>query len=140
MQMHGNIFIDTNIWLYALLVPSPNDVRHDKAVVLLERIVKPTLSAQVIREVCSNLIKKGHAQESLIQQLLQGWYQECKVTESSLQQSLLASKLRQQYLFSYWDSHIVAAALDSGCQTLLSEDMHDGLIVENILKIQNPFN
>jgi predicted nucleic acid-binding protein len=34
---------------------------------------------------------------------------------------------------------IVAAALEHGCTTLYSEDMHDGLIVEGSLHIVNPF-
>jgi len=40
---------------------------------------------------------------------------------------------------SYWDSHVVAAALDAGCTKLYSEDMQHGLIVKHILVIQNPF-
>ncbi len=68
-----------------------------------------------------------------------GWYRDCEVIDSSLAQSLLASRLRQNYRFSYWDSHVVAAALDGGCTKLYSEDMQHGLVVENILTIQNPF-
>ena len=34
---------------------------------------------------------------------------------------------------------IVAAALIAGCTTLWSEDMQDGLLVEDRLRIVNPF-
>jgi predicted nucleic acid-binding protein len=34
---------------------------------------------------------------------------------------------------------IVASALTSGCTTLWSEDMRDGLLVEGQLRILNPF-
>ncbi len=41
---------------------------------------------------------------------------------------------------SFWDSLIVGSAVKSGCKRLYSEDMQYGLIVENELKIINPFN
>jgi predicted nucleic acid-binding protein len=34
---------------------------------------------------------------------------------------------------------IVAAALLAGCDTLYTEDMHPGLVIENRLRIVNPF-
>jgi len=52
---------------------------------------------------------------------------------------LLASKLRSNNAFSYWDSLIVAVALDAGCSTLYSEDMQHGQRIEGQLTIVNPF-
>jgi predicted nucleic acid-binding protein len=137
--MQGNTFIDTNIWLYSLFPPDKNDDRHEKAKVALMAIARPYLSTQVIRETCSNLIKKAKTPEEVIQQLLKTWYRNCVVIDDSLDQSLLASQLRKKYLLSYWDSNVVASALDSGCTRLLSEDMQHGLLVENTLTIVNPF-
>lgn len=138
--MRDKLFIDTNIWLYALFKNSSDDVRYAQAKQFISGLVRPCLSTQVIRETFSNLIKKGKTAESTIQMLLHGWYQDCEVVESSLAQSLLASRLRLDFRFSYWDSHVVAAALDAGCTKLYSEDMQHGLVVENILIIQNPFH
>ena len=50
-----------------------------------------------------------------------------------------AFDLSVKYEFSYWDSLIVATALENNCEILLSEDMQDGLLVEGKLKIKNPF-
>jgi predicted nucleic acid-binding protein len=50
-----------------------------------------------------------------------------------------ASRLRDQYQFSYWDSLIVACALAEGAAVAYSEDMNAGLLVENRLQIINPF-
>lgn len=50
-----------------------------------------------------------------------------------------ASILRDEHRFSFWDSMVVSAALFSDAETLYSEDMHDGLIVEGNLRIVNPF-
>ena len=44
-----------------------------------------------------------------------------------------------RYGFSVYDSMIVGAALEAGCDTLWSEDMHHGLLVEGRLRILNPF-
>jgi predicted nucleic acid-binding protein len=41
---------------------------------------------------------------------------------------------------SIYDSMIVASALVTGCDTLYSEDMHHGLVVDNQLRIVNPFD
>ena len=51
-----------------------------------------------------------------------------------------AFELLQKYNFSYYDSLIVSSALENDCKILYSEDMQDGLLVENKLKIKNPFN
>ena len=34
---------------------------------------------------------------------------------------------------------IVASAMEHGCDTIWSEDMHNGLVIENRLRILNPF-
>jgi predicted nucleic acid-binding protein len=46
--------------------------------------------------------------------------------------------LRNRFRFSCWDSLILAAALESGCDTIYTEDLHHGQIVETV-KIINPF-
>ena len=39
---------------------------------------------------------------------------------------------------SHWDALIVAAALHQGCETLLSEDLQHGQIIEGVRAV-NPF-
>ena len=41
--------------------------------------------------------------------------------------------------FSYWDSLIIAAALEAGCTTLYSEDLQHKQVIEGVLTILNPF-
>jgi predicted nucleic acid-binding protein len=47
--------------------------------------------------------------------------------------------LAAKYQLSVYDSMIVSAALIAGCTTLWTEDMHDGLLVEDRLRVVNPF-
>ncbi len=136
--MPANSFVDSNIWLYALIQNGIDD-RHQQAADLLIQLDFPIVNSQVIRETCSNLKKKSIIPEEKIQVLIHGWYQSCKVIHSNAAQHLLASHLRDNYSFSYWDSLIVAAALDAGCTTLFSEDMQHGQQIENVLTITNPF-
>lgn len=43
------------------------------------------------------------------------------------------------YAFSFCDSTIVASALYADASVLYSEDIQDGLVVENRVRILNPF-
>lgn len=136
--MPARAFVDTNIWLYSL-IQSNGDDRHQQAADLLNKLACPVINSQVIREICSNLKKKTHMPEAQLRVLIHGWYQGCKVINSNAAQHLQASQLRDNYSLSYWDSLIVAAALDAGCTTLFSEDMQHGQKLQGFLTIINPF-
>ena len=45
----------------------------------------------------------------------------------------------RKYKYSYWDSLILASALENNCAILYTEDMKDGQLIEGKLKIVNPF-
>ena len=47
--------------------------------------------------------------------------------------------LAERYGLSVYDAMIAASALHAECDTLWSEDMHDGLVIEDQLRIVNPF-
>ncbi len=47
--------------------------------------------------------------------------------------------LADRYQLQVYDGMILAAALEAGCDTLYSEDMHNGLVIEKRLTIRNPF-
>lgn len=138
--MADKVFVDTNIWLYALIQSdgSQGERRHQQATDVLCQLTRPVINSQVIREICANLIKKAKTPEHSVQLLLRAWYRDCEVVTSNLAHYLVASELRAKNAFSYWDSMIVAAALDAGCVTLYSEDMQHGQQVQGQLTILNP--
>ncbi len=49
-----------------------------------------------------------------------------------------AMSLHEKEKTSFWDALIVRAALESGCELLMSEDMQHGRRFEN-LRVDNPF-
>jgi predicted nucleic acid-binding protein len=51
----------------------------------------------------------------------------------------LACDIAKRYGYSYYDSLIIASTLECNCSVLYSEDMQHGQIIENSLKIINPF-
>jgi predicted nucleic acid-binding protein len=46
---------------------------------------------------------------------------------------------RRSYRFSLYDSILVATALISGAKILYSEDLQHGQIIDNQLRVTNPF-
>jgi len=52
---------------------------------------------------------------------------------------LNAEAIAAKYCLSPFDSLHVQSAMDQSCKYFLSEDMQDGLVVDNRLEIMNPF-
>ena len=50
-----------------------------------------------------------------------------------------ALALQTRYGYSYYDCLMLASALDGNCQIIFTEDMSDGQIINDILRIINPF-
>jgi predicted nucleic acid-binding protein len=50
-----------------------------------------------------------------------------------------AVRIAQNYNFHIHDALVVASALEAGCDTLYTEDLQDGQVVEERLTVRNPF-
>jgi predicted nucleic acid-binding protein len=133
--MSDNSFIDSNILIYAM---AGEDVKQSVARNLIDR-ERHNISNQVVSEVLFNLIKKagysGDELESVIHELYSAFF----VKSLDQQDFLEAANIRKRYDFSFWDSLIVATALHINCNTLYSEDMQHGMVVDSSLTIINPF-
>jgi predicted nucleic acid-binding protein len=134
-QMNDKCFIDTNIFLYAF---STKDLH--KQTVAKEIVLQPYyISTQVINESCSNFIKKLTFDEKMIASFIASAYSRYHIVNFSESLFLIGSNIRLKYKYSYYDSLIIAAALESKCTILYSEDMQHKQIIENNLQIINPF-
>lgn len=136
--MTDKAFVDSNLWLYAFALRPGEEVRHERAKVLIEAPVRYTISEQVIAEVSNNLLKKVQMQEDRLLSIIESFYVRCQVVAPDITTHRTAGRLRQAYRFSYWDSLIVAAALEADCSILYSEDMQHSLEIDSRLKILNP--
>ena len=130
-------FLNANIWSYAF-VATQDERKSDIAKGIIEGN-EVIVSTQVINEVAVNLIRQAQFEESNIQRLISSFYLRYQVVEIGREVLLIASDLRFRYRFSFWDSLIVAAALVAGTKTVYSEDMDNGLLVNDRLRILNPF-
>ena len=129
-------FIDTNIWLYVFIeTDDEGKSAAAKAVIQKPDVV---VSIQVINEICVNMLRKVSLAEKDIQALIVAFYEKYTVVDIDKAALLKASELREKYSLSYWDSLIVANALNADCAVLYSEDMQDGLQVEQRLTVINP--
>ena len=130
-------FVDSNVWLYAV-IESPESAAKSataRSLVTERRIV----STQVINEVCVNLLRKARRSEDEIRQAVKAFYSQHRVVPIDETTMVAASELREAYSLSYWDSLIVAFALEAGATVLYSEDMHHDLWINARLRIINPF-
>jgi predicted nucleic acid-binding protein len=50
-----------------------------------------------------------------------------------------ALRVAEAYGYGIYDALVIAAALEVGCETLYSEDLHDGQTIDGQVTIRNPF-
>lgn len=136
--MIDKIFIDSNAWIY--LFTNEDNVKCKTAENFiagntLNNIL--VISFQVINEV-TNVLKRKNFSEPDIRLVIENMTKICLIQDYSKDIALLASDLREQNLFSFWDSHIVASAISAKCVQLISEDMQDEQIINGV-KINNIF-
>lgn len=126
-------FLDSNIVLYLL---SGDAVKADKAQALLE--AGGVISVQVLNEVTSVCLLKLKMPWQEIDAVLLAVKAACEVQPLTLASHEKAVDIAKRFQLSFYDANIVASALLSGAPVLLSEDMHNGMLI-NGLGIQNPF-
>jgi len=135
--MKDKIFLDSNIILY-----SYSKTEYDKnriANVLIFSLNEVLVSTQVINEVTNILYKKFKLDTASIKNVILEIDNNCKIVNFSLTTQIKAINIKEKYKLQYYDSLILATALENGCNILYSEDMQQNQIIENQLKILNPF-
>jgi predicted nucleic acid-binding protein len=133
--MPGKAFIDTNIVIYAI---GRGSVKTSLASPLFE--LQPTISTQVLSETANIALKKLALSLAETKKLLTTLELICHVeivTSACLHRAL---DITERFGFSWYDSLIVATALESGCDTLYTEDLQHGQFIDNKLTVTNPFN
>ena len=139
--MSDKFFLDTNILVYTFDSQAP--VKQAKARQLVAEALsrqQGIISYQVIQE-CRNVATRKFAQplthadcRLYLDHVLTPL---CEVFPSvALYQ--VALKLSERWQYAFYDSLIIAAALQSGCRTLYSEDLQHGQRIE-AMRITNPF-
>jgi len=140
--MKDRIFIDTNVFVYAFLEPENNSDRQKylQAIKMLSSVqdLSVFVSIQVLNEFYSSLLKYRLPDER-IQEKIQQIIDVVFVSPLTIETIRKCWKIKIKYRFSYYDSLIIASALENNCSILYTEDMQDGQVIEGKLKIVNPF-
>lgn len=138
--MKDKVFVDTNIFIYAFLEDEGNIEKRRAALELLQSLSSAdiAISTQVLSEIYSVLLK-NKVSDKAIQKKVEILVSETAVSPITLDTVRKSWKIRFKYAYTYWDSLIVASALENNCSTLYTEDMHDGQVIEDSVRIINPF-
>jgi predicted nucleic acid-binding protein len=133
--MPGKVFFDTNILIYAIMRGDP---RQNQALDLLS--IGGVVNVQVLNEFVSVVRRKVQMSWEDVGKSLDWIRFLCpSPLPVSAQTHEKAVGIAQRYGYQIYDSVVVASGLESGCDVLYSEDLHDGQVIENKLAIRNPF-
>lgn len=134
------IFLDTNILVYAYDISSGK--KHDTARSIVTDLWNSrdgALSIQVLQEFFVSITKKIpnpldlKTASNIIRDFLL-W----EIIDNDGELLLAAMDIQARYRYSFWDSLIIAAAVKSGASVLLTEDLKNGQIIDDVM-IKNPF-
>ena len=130
--------LDTNVLVYADAADSR--AKQKRAIELIKTARAQgmaVLSTQVLQEYVNVALRKLHLPHSLIRERL-NFYRRFELVPASAELISGALDLHLLHSLSFYDALIVQAALVSGCQRVLSEDMQHGASFGGV-RIENPF-
>ena len=127
-------FADTNVLLY--LTSGDQRTAHTAERRLDAGLI---LSVQVLNEFAHVARRKFGLDWAQVNHLLGVVASVSTIVPLTLEIHRRGLALAEAHHFATYDAMIVAAALEAGCTTLYSEDMHDGQRIAGRLQIVNPF-
>ena len=137
--MTSRVFVDTNVWVYAVDDGAPDKQSQARDVLEPTHGKDLVLSAQVLGEFYVTVRRKFAEMlaEAEAVALVDRMRQLPVVpVDANLVANAIANTLEWQ--ISYWDALILTAAETSGCDTVLSEDLADGRLYGSV-RVENPF-
>ncbi len=137
-SMSVRSFIDTSILIYT------DDARaSDKQAIALNLIGElrqngsGVLSTQVLQEYFVAATRKLQVPAETARRKVE-IFSNLGVVQIQLDSILGAIDLHRLHHLSFWDALILKAAIDSGCRTLVTEDLQHGQSIAGV-EIRNPF-
>lgn len=134
--MKGKVVMDTNLWVYMYSDKPKGNIAKE---LLDEHFTNMIISTQILGELFNVLTKKGFKTKEKAKDIISDLGKNFRVVDINKSSVLKAIKVSIKYKYSYWDSLIISTALESDCLILYTEDMQHGQIIEDSLKIINPF-
>jgi predicted nucleic acid-binding protein len=139
--MSARFFLDTNIFVYTFDAHAP--VKAKKAARLVRQAVdsgEGIVSYQVVQEFLNVALRRFSQPMTVAEaeQYLVTVFRPLLAIHSSPATFADALRISGKHRIPWYDSLILAAALQGRCKILYSEDFQDGREIEG-LRIENPF-
>lgn len=133
--MLAKAFFDTNVLIYAV---AQDDPRSTQAEELLAS--GGVLGVQILNEFASVARRKILMSWSDVMEALNAFRVLCpSPLPITIEMHEAALKIAEKHGYNICDALVVSAALEAGCTTLYSEDLHDSQTIDGQLTIRNPF-
>ena len=135
MNANPSDFLDTNILVYAFTA----DPRAARAQALLERGC--IIGVQGLNEFVNVAQRKLLMSWAEINEALSAIRAVCAaIVPMDVETNSDAVRIAERYRCAFFDALMIASALRAGCGILWSEDMQDGFVIDQRLRIANPFH
>ena len=132
------VFIDTNVWVYAL--SGQDNVKRRIAIDLIAKSYRSDaicVSSQVLKEFANFAFKKTKKSAAQINEMLSRIASYGFVAETK--ELVFASVTgKEKWQVGFYDALIIEAANKAGCSILYTEDLNDGQVYGEVLVV-NPF-
>ena len=133
----ADVFLDTNVLIYAALGSADEPAKYERAVELLT--LRFGTSGQVLAEFFVNAQRKGT--RPLTGEEAQEWvFRLSKKPFQPIDYKVVRGGIEnaRRYRISYWDGAIIAAAERLGARVVYSEDLNHGQTYGSV-RVENPF-
>ena len=132
----GKAFLDTNIFVYLY---SETEIYKRARISSVINAYHRVISMQVLKEFCNVCIHKMKLPVPFIKDAVEEICETCELLEVNYLTVVKALDVHEKYWYAYYDSLIIASALEHDCLYLLTEDMSNGQVIEGRLTIKNIF-
>lgn len=135
--MQDRVFLDSNIIIYTYSNSELEKQKQSRPI--FEQYDNVNISNQVINEVTNILFKKFKLESTQVESTVLQINDITTIFNFTIETQIKAIRLKKDYKLQFYDALIVATALENNCNILYSEDMQDSIVIDNQLKIINPF-
>ena len=118
----------------------PEDIkRKEKVKLLLEKYTDIVVSSQVLNEISNVFVRKYKLKTEIITEHLKHMLDIVEVDSLTENNTFKALSLLDKYNLSFYDAVIVSSAINSSCSIIFSEDLQANQIIDDKIRIVNPF-
>ena len=139
MSDKTKVFFDSNILIYFADGADPQKQQIAENLIK-NAVINDTgvISTQSLQEFFAATTRKLLCSKEKAKEYIENFSESFTVEQVSVPLILKAINISIKNQFSFWDSLILAAAIQTGCIICYSEDLTNGQIVDGV-KILNPF-